>query len=134
MALGKLDFPKFTKEHVLAGTLPATSTNYGIIFIADRPCEVEDFDVRYETSSSASATVQLRKVPSGTTIAAAGTAYDILAAGVALNGATATVISGAPVQNTELAVGDALAIVPSTTPTVLANAHFRAKLKYLRPE
>lgn len=128
--LGKLDFPKFTKEFILPGTTAATSANYGTFYIADRPCVVEGFSFRAETDSSAAETVQLRKVAAGTTIAAAGTASNILAAGVALNGGDCLVVNGTPVQNTELNVGDALAVVPSGTPTAMVNAQFRVKLKY----
>ena len=128
--LSTLDFPKFTKHYILAGTTPATSTNYGVFFVADRPCVIEGFNMRFE--SAGSATVQLRKIPSGTTISGAGTAKDILAS--ALTFATAsTIISGTIQQNAELAVGDALAMVPSATPTNLTNLCATVKLKYIRP-
>jgi hypothetical protein len=133
MALGKLDFPKFTKEFVLGGTSAATSANYGVFFVADRPCVVEAFDVRYETAGTAGITVQLRKVASGTSISSAGTASDILAAAVSVAATATTVYSGTPTKNQELSVGQGLAIVPSATPTSLASFVGRIKLKYLRP-
>jgi hypothetical protein len=132
MALGKLDFPKFVVESFLPGTLPATSTNYGCVFIADRPCIVEGFETRYETASTAGVTIQLRKVASGTTVTAAGAGNNMLFSGVALNGATATVIAGSVnAASASLVAGDALALVPSGTPTTLANACFSVKVKYL---
>lgn len=132
MVLGKLDFPKFTKEVFLAGTLPATSTNYGCFFIADRPCIVEEFHMRYETTSTAAVTMQLRKVASGTTITVAGAGNNMLVTATALNGATATNIVGTVNgASATLLSGESLALVPSGTPTNLANALFSAKIKYL---
>lgn len=82
-------------------------------------CKIVSVKARWQTASAAAETLMVKKVPSGTA-KASGT--DCLSAGLALDAAADTNVSGAlhaTAANYTLAAGDGLALVPSGAPTSL---------------
>lgn len=100
----------FTVNTALAGTAAATSANYERFWVAPAKCVV-DYVVATWSVASASGTLQLEKVPSGTA-QASGTS--ILASTISTAGSANTNAEGtlsATAASLELAAGDALALV-----------------------
>lgn len=110
----------------LENTLPQTAANYGIFFIAIKPCEVLLVKQIHGTAST-SGTVTVEKL-TGTTAKGSGTAITnaMSTSGTANTVATATLVAG----TTQLAIGDRLAIKNGGT---LTNGKDLQLTVYLKP-
>lgn len=109
--------------HVLPGTSPATSSNFGVFFIADGPCVVTTFWEVHKTAGTdgSAVTLQLEKL-TGTTAPGSGTT--LLTSAISLRATANTVQKGTIVgtaTSRTLASGDRLALKLSGTPTSLAD-------------
>ena len=116
----------------LPGTIAATATNYGVIFIAMRPCEIlKVSEAHTNAGSDATAALNIERL-SGTESLNSGD--EVLVADINLNtGAADTVItrSGVALQNTILVAGDRLAIKDIGTLTAVAGVCVTIYLKPL---
>lgn len=115
-----IDSPIQYIHWTVPGTSAATSTNYGVFWIAPAPCTVIGFKEVHQTAST-SGTLQLEKL-TGTTASGAGTA--LLTATVSLS-STANTIQTANLLQTRttgtgvvnLATGDRLSLLVAGTLT-----------------
>ena len=112
----------------LFGASGATATNYGIFFIADRPCEVTSVRLRYTTAST-SGTLQIEKL-NGTD--ALDGCENILTGTISLSATANTTYVGALVSTVAktLSPGDALALVDAGTLTNLVGLCVVITVKY----
>jgi hypothetical protein len=120
-----LDFPITAN---LFGASGATAANYGIFFIADRPCEVTSVKLRYTTAST-SGTVQIEKL-NGTDALDGGEV--ILTAAISTAATANTTYSGTLLSTVAktLSPGDALALVDAGTLTNLVGLCVSVTVKY----
>jgi len=109
----------------------ATATDYdGLFFIADAAYQVTAVIERHAVigSDAGAVTLMVKKVPSGTA-KAAGT--DVLASGINLKAAADTNQAGTlhgTAGNLNLAIGDALGVVPTGTLTAVDGVTVRVSL------
>lgn len=112
----------------LVDTLSQTAANYGIIFIACRPCEVLEIREVHGTAST-SGTVNVEKL-TGTTAKGADLAICVAAFSTAGTANTVLTKVGTSLQNRQLAAGDRLALVSGGT---LTNGKDLQVTIYLKP-
>jgi len=112
----------------LENTLPATSTNYPIFFIAMKPCEVMMVSEVHGTAST-SGTVQVEKL-TGITAKGSGSNVLVTAFSTASTANTVQTKTGDLLQNRTMNVGDRLALKAAGTLTNSANM---CVTLYLRP-
>lgn len=115
----------------LPGELPATAANYGVIFIADRPCTVVGFEEVHQTAGSdgSAVTLQLEKL-TGTEAPDAG--VDLLATALSLKATANTVQTGTLIQTRDVTLqdGDRLCLNDSGTLTAVANVTVTIFIQY----
>lgn len=117
---------------VLPGTMPATAANYGIFYVATRPCFVKAVsEVHTTAGTDASAvTLQLERLQ-GTEAPDSGDA--LLATAFDLKGTANTVQRGTFVANktlTYLALGDRLCLKDAGTLTAVAGLCLTVELQF----
>lgn len=113
---------------VLSGTAPVTAGNYDNFFTAPYGVTVVSVKERHSAAST-SGTVDVKKAPSGTSIAG-GTS--VLSGTISTAGAANTNVAGslsATIANTKLAAGDSLGCVSGGTLTNLANLVVTVELR-----
>ena len=122
-------FPEtWTESFVLSGNTPATSTNFGVFWTAPQGVEVVSVRMRFSAAGT-SATVDVKKAPSGTAI---GSGTSVLSGTMSGAGAADTNVVGslnATVANRQLAAGDSLGCVAGGTLTNFANLTVTIELK-----
>lgn len=130
----------------IPGVQAATDTNYGVIFIADRPCVVVGFQEVHQTKGTdgSAVTLQLEKL-TGTT--APGSGLNLLQTAISLKANINTVQTGdistgsdpvtgvrlatlAAPHSTGLVLGDRLALKKSGTLTSVANVTVTIFIQY----
>jgi len=120
----------------IPGIQAATATNYGVIFIADRPCTVVGFQEVHQTKGTdvGAVTLQLEKL-TGTTVLGSG--INLLQTALSLKATINTIQEGVMaitntggVRDVSLAVGDRLALSDSGTLTALANVTITIFIQY----
>ena len=115
----------------LPGAMPATATNYGVFFIAQRNCIVKDFyEVHGVAGTNAGAvTLQLERLQ-GTETLDGGDA--LLQTAVNLKGTASTVTRGLLVDNYDVSLkaGDRLALKDAGTLTDVAGLCVTVTIEY----
>lgn len=116
---------------IVQGTSAATSTNYGVFFIAPYNCVFLGATEVHSTAGSSTPTLQIEKLM-GTT--ATGSGINLLAFPFTLNGTANTVQTGikayVPSTNFSLAKGDRLGLSVSGTLTNVAQVCVIIQLSY----
>ena len=119
-------------RHSLLGTLPQTSTNYGIIFIAPFPCIVEAVREVHGTAGTAGGAVVLGvERLTGTTASASGSA--MLSTNFNLKATANTVQEGtmtSTISSLRLLENDRLGVYTSGTLTSLTDVVVTIELRY----
>ena len=122
-----------TQTFVLPGITPATTTNYGVIFIAPFKCIFTSASEVHGTKGTdgSAVTLQMEKL-TGTTASGSGTS--LLSAGFNLKGTINTVqsavLASIPKKTFSLAKGDRIGIVLTGTPTAVAQMVITYQLTY----
>lgn len=129
---GTLRLPKaeFTSV-VLAGTTPATAANYGIFFVATRPCFVKAISEVHSTAGSSTPTLQVERLRDTEALDAGD---ELLVTAFNLAGTANTVQEGnlnvANKTFMSLNVGDRLALKDIGTLTAIAGLCVTVELQY----
>lgn len=120
----------------IPGTQAATSTNYGVFFIAPISLSIVSFSEVHQTagSSGSAVTIQLEKL-TGTTAPGSGTS--LLTSALSLKTTANTVQHGQLVQtatigsrNTNMNQNDRLSLKLTGTPTSVANLSIMVSIQY----
>ena len=114
---------------VLANTTPATAGNYGVFFIATRPCYVKSVYCSFTTAGSSTPTLQLERLTSGIAPDSGSvlleTAFDLaLTANVPQLG---VLLKG---TSTSLRAGDRLCLKDIGTLTAIAGLTVTAEIAF----
>jgi len=104
----------------LAGSTPATAANYGNVFIAPFACVLSSVRLVYTTAST-SGTLQIEKL---TGVQALDAGQTMLSATISMSATANTVYTGTltnTIANTQLAIGDRIALKDAGTLTNLVG-------------
>lgn len=128
---GTLSLSKSTFITVnLYSTTAQTTTNYGLIFTATRPCFIKAISEKHTIAGNdaGAVTLQIERLQSTTTLT---NGTDLLSTAFNLKGTAYTTQRGALIRQPALNLSDSLALVLTGTPTTLEGVQVTIEIEFI---